>query len=104
MDMLFILLAEVLYGRDNRIGDCHSKAAYGSLLDGIGQFEQDLNISGLSVSSCNVLQDLEHLLCAEPARSTLPTGFILSKIEEVPGDIHNTRTFIHDEHSPGAND
>ncbi|OQB55897.1 MAG: hypothetical protein BWX99_01033 [Deltaproteobacteria bacterium ADurb.Bin151] len=104
VDVLFVFLAEIADGAQNRIGSCLPQAAQGRIFDNGGHFLEQFDVARLAFSVGNVGQNVQHAFGAFAAGGALAAGFILAEVHEEPGHVDRALVFVHDDQSAGTHD
>jgi hypothetical protein len=97
-----IFITEVFDGTQNRVRSRAAQGAQGTIDDSLGHGLQKFNVTLLSFSITDVMQDFIHPVNPFPAGNTLTAGFKFEEIDEIPRDIDHTGRFIHDNHTTGT--
>ena len=65
---------------------------------------QRFDVSGLTLTGSNTIQDLQHPLGTDPTSSTFAARLFLNEVQVEPGSIDHAGIFIHDDQATGTDD
>ena len=78
----FILVAEVFYGRENRVRSCLTESAERAVLDSAAELFEKLYVALAAVALDDAGQYLLHALRADTAVNAFSAGFFRCEVEE----------------------
>ena len=102
VDVGFILVTEMLYRAQHRIGRGLTQGTEGGITHHPGQLLQQLDVALLPFSFADPVQYAEHLPYALAARHALAAGLPGEEVEEIPGYVHHAGVLVHHDHAAGA--
>ena len=100
--VVFVLLAEIAQGGEDRVRGGLAEAAEGAELDGFCGLLEEVERIFRGAAFDDVVKQREHLLRAFAARHALAAGFVLRELHEEPRDADHAGLLVHDHESAGT--
>src|SRR5208337_247563 len=102
-DVLFVLLAEVAHGGEDRVRRRLTQAAQRSDLHSASKFLQKIKGILIGPSFNDIVQQRQQLPCSFPAQHAFAAGFALRELHEEARDADHACALVHCHQPAGAN-